>query len=220
MQKRILILVAIKMEAEAIARAFRVRAPRGAGAVELPSRMPAELRIVGMGAIRMPDLSGQPYAGLIMAGLAGGLDPKWVVGDVVVDARMTWRASRIRFERVGFHTAEEAVTSPAEKAELFKRTGAGVVEMENAQVRAAAAAYSIPFLGLRAISDSADEAVDPAVLKFVDPYGAVRVNEVVSEMFRHPSIAMKLRRLSKTSAIALGSLAEGVKEVITGAGAI
>jgi hypothetical protein len=92
--------------------------------------------------------------------------------------------------------------------------------MENAQVRAAAAAYSIPFLGLRAISDSADEAVDPAVLKFVDPYGAVRVNEVVSEMFRHPSIAMKLRRLSKTSAIALGSLAEGVKEVINGAGAI
>src|SRR5947208_3456997 len=125
MQKRILILVAIKMEAEAIARSFKVRPPRGAGAVELPSRMPAELRVVGMGAIRMPDLSGQPYAGLIMAGLAGGLDPKWVVGDVVVDARMTWRASRIRFERATFHTAEEPVTSPAEKAELFKRTGAG-----------------------------------------------------------------------------------------------
>lgn len=220
MQKRILILTAIRMEADAIARQFRLRAPRGAGPVELPARMPAVLRVVGMGAIRMPDLSGQPYAGIIMAGLAGGLDPKLVVGDVVIDSRTTWRASRLQYDRVGFHTVDGPVTSPAEKADLFNRTGASVVEMENAQVRAAAVAYSIPFLGIRSISDSADEAIDPAVLKFVDPYGAVRVNEVVSEMFRHPSIAMKLRRLSKSSAIALGTLAEAVKQVIDGAGAM
>src|SRR5258706_10124404 len=135
------------MEADAIARQFRQRAPRGAGPVELPARMPAELRVVGMGAIRMPDLSGQPYAGLIMAGLAGGLDPKLVVGDVVIDSRTTWRASRVKFDRVAFHTADEPATSPPEKADLFKRTGAAVVEMENAQVRAAAAASSSPFLG-------------------------------------------------------------------------
>ena len=88
-QKRILILTAIRMEAEAIARKFRVRAPRGSGPVDIPSQLPAQLYVIGMGGIRMPDLSGQPYAGLIMAGLAGGLDPSLVVGDVVVDAAST-----------------------------------------------------------------------------------------------------------------------------------
>jgi hypothetical protein len=215
-QKRVLILTAIRMEADAIARQYRLRAPRSTGPVDLPAQMPAQLYVIGMGAIRLPDLSGQPYAAIIMAGLAGALDPALVVGDVVIDSRTTWRASRLRFKRVGFQSADEVVTSAAEKAQLFAKTGAAVVDMETAKVRAAAAAYSIPFLGIRAISDSADESIDPKVLRFIDPYGAVRVNEVVAEMFRHPSIVSKLRHLRKTSAIALGTLAEAVKEVLEG----
>jgi len=204
------------MEAEAIARKFRLRAPRGSAPVDLPSRLPAQLYVVGMGGIRLPDLSGQPYAGVIMAGLAGGLDPGLVVGDVVVDSASTWRANRVTFRRGRFHTVEGVVETVAEKAELFAKTGAAVVEMENEAVRTAAAAFSIPFLGLRAVSDSADEAIDPAVLPFIDSFGKIRINELVSEFFRHPSIVGKLRRLSKSSAMALENLAEAVKEVIDG----
>jgi len=208
------------MEADAIARKFRGRAPRGAGRVELSSRVPAEVRVVGMGGIRLPDMSGQAYAGIVMAGLAGGLDPRLAVGEVVVDAKSTWRASRVGFERVEFLTVSEAVTAASQKAELFRQTGAAVVEMENEKVRTLAKSYSIPFLGIRAISDAAGDSIDPAVLAFIDPFGAVKINEVISEMVRRPSIIKKLRGLSKASAAALEALAEGVREVIDGPGTV
>jgi hypothetical protein len=208
------------MEADAIARKFRARAPRGAGKVELASRVPAEVRVVGMGGLRLPELSGQAYAGIVMAGLAGGLDPKLAVGDVVIDAKSTWRASRVEFPRVAFLTVSEAVTSASRKGELFRQTGAAVVEMENEKVRKLAAAYGIPFLGIRAISDGAGDSIDPAVLGFIDPFGAVKINEVISEMVRRPSIIRKLRGLSKASAAALDRLAEGLREVIDGPGTV
>jgi nucleoside phosphorylase len=142
------------------------------------------------------------------------------VGDVVVDARSTWRASRVEFERVEFLTVSEAVTAASQKEELFRRTAAGVVEMENEKVRKLAAAYSLPFLGIRAVSDGANDSIDPAVLGFIDPFGAVKINEVISEMVRRPSIIKKLRNLSKASAAALDRLAEGVREVIDGPGTV
>jgi hypothetical protein len=208
------------MEADAIARKFRARAPRGAGKVELASRMPADVRVVGMSGLRLPELSGQAFAGIVMAGLAGGLDPKLEIGEVVVDARSTWRASRLEFKRAEFLTVSDAVTSASQKSELFRQTGAGVVEMENEQVRKLAASYGIPFLGIRAISDAAADSIDPAVLAFIDPFGAVKINEVISEMVRRPSIIKKLRNLSKASAAALERLADAVKEVIDGPGTL
>jgi hypothetical protein len=208
------------MEADAIARKFRARAPRGAGKVELASRMPADVRVVGMSGLRLPELSGQAFAGIVMAGLAGGLDPKLEIGEVVVDARSTWRASRLEFKRAEFLTVSDAVTSASQKSELFRQTGAGVVEMENEQVRKLAASYGIPFLGIRAISDAAEDSIDPAVLAFIDPFGAVKINEVISEMVRRPSIIKKLRNLSKASAAALERLADAVKEVIDGPGTL
>ena len=214
LQKRILILTAIRMEADAIARQFKRSGPRGNIPVDLPSRMPAVLAVIGMGALRMPDLSGLPYAAIIMAGLAGGLDPHLVVGDIVVDQQSTWRASRIPFRRGKFYTTDKVVETAEEKGQIFERTRAVVAEMENAQVRAAAASYSIPFLGIRSVSDSADESLDPAVLQFIDPFGGVRFADVMGQVFKRPSLVMKLRHLRKSSALALGTLGEAVRQMI------
>jgi len=214
LQKRILILTAIRMEADAIARQFRRSGPRGNIPVEIPSRMPAMLSVIGMGALRLPDLSGLPYAAIIMAGLAGGLDPNLVVGDVIVDQQSTWRASRIPFRKGKFHSTDKVVESAADKAKLYEQTRASVAEMENAKVRAAAASYSIPFLGIRSVSDSADESLDPAVLQFIDPFGGVRYGDVVGHVFKRPSLVMKLRHLRKSSALALGTLGEAVRKMI------
>ena len=73
------------------------------------------------------------------------------------------------------HTADAAILTPADKGELFHRTGAMAVEMEQATVRAAAAAVGLSVLGVRAISDSADEAIELAALRFVDDRGRPRI---------------------------------------------
>jgi hypothetical protein len=215
LQKRVLNLTALKMEAAAIARQFKLRAPRGSERVELlVRRFPSDLYVIGIGAIRMPDLSGRPIAGIMMAGLAGGLDPSLAKGDIVVDQESTWKMSRIPHRRARFHTADRVICKAKDKAQLFADTGAAVVEMEGEKVRRSAGQYSLPYLGIRAISDCADESIDPKILKFIDPFGRPRIGEVIGELFKHPSILGRLRRLSRDSGEALEKLAVAVKQII------
>jgi hypothetical protein len=212
---RYFILTAIKAEAHAVAKEFGLSGPRHSDPVDLNwGRVPASLFVVGMGAPRIPDLSGQAVAGIVMAGLAGALDPQLKVGDVVVDQSSTWRGSKISQKKVWFHNVDHVVTTPEEKTELFGQTGASVIDMENEAVKRAAKAYGIPFLGIRAISDTAAESINPKVLDFVNEYGKVRMTALVGGVARHPSLIKELRRLSRSSQIALAALGKAVKEII------
>jgi hypothetical protein len=213
---RYFILTAIRAESRAIAKAFGVRGPRGRQPVDLPGgRAGIELYTVGMGAVRMPDLSGRAVAGIIMAGLAGALDPRLNVGDVVVDQSCTWRASRVTLPRVWFHGVDHPVITPQEKAELFGQTGASIVEMEDEVVKRAAKAYNVPFLGVRAVSDTAIESIDPAVLDFIDPFGRPRFGTIINTVARRPSLIKHMRQLSRSSKVALDALAAAVKGIVT-----
>lgn len=213
--QRYYVFTAIRAEADAIARTFGLKGPRHSDPVEINwGRVPTSLFTIGMGAVRLPDLSGKGVAGIIMAGLAGALDPELKVGDVVVDQSSTWRGSKVTQRKVWFHSVEEPVLTPKQKEELFGLTGASVVEMENHAVKKAAKAYGIPFLGIRAISDTAAEAIDPAVLDFVDPYGKVRMKSLVGGVARRPSLIKELRRLSRSSQVALDALGKAMHEIL------
>jgi len=213
--QRYYVFTAIRAEANAIARTFGLRGPRHSDPVDINwGRVPTRLFTIGMGAVRIPDLSGQAVAGIIMAGLAGALDPELKVGDVVVDQSSTWRGSKVTLKKVWFHGADHPVVTPEEKAELFGQTGASVVEMENHAVKKAAKAYGIPFLGIRAISDTANESINPAVLDFVDPYGRVRMTSLVGGVARRPSLIKELRRLSRSSRVALDALGKAMHEIL------
>jgi hypothetical protein len=213
--QRYFVLTAIRAEANAIARPFGMRGPRHSAPVDLNwGRVPASLYTVGMGAIRIPNLSGQAVAGIIMAGLAGALDPRLKVGDVVVDQSSNWRGSKLTLKKVWFHTVDHVVTTAEEKAELFGQTGSAVIEMENEAVKRAAKSYGIPFLGIRAISDTASESINPRVLDFVDPFGRVRMKSLVGGVARHPSLIKEMRRLSRSSKIALDALSNAVREIL------
>src|SRR5439155_10300683 len=93
------------------------------------------------------------------------------------------------------HTVDGPVLTPAEKAELFRKTGALAVDMESTAIRAAAQQAGVPFIAIRAISDAADEAIDPAVLNLVDPYGKARAWAVFSTLLRRPRLLAQLLRL-------------------------
>jgi hypothetical protein len=195
---RIIVLTAIRMEARAISRAV-------GGA--------AEVHAIGVGAVRVPEIAG---AGLVvMAGLAGGVDPSLRVGDVVVDERSRL-VEGLAYRRVKFACSSAVVGSVAEKAELWRRAGGAVVEMEGERVRALCAAEGVPYVGVRAISDAACDAVDPAVLGFVDPFGAVKVGALVGGLARRPGLVKEIRRLSRDSGVALAALAEAVRVLVCG----
>jgi nucleoside phosphorylase len=149
-----------------------------------------------------------------MAGLAGALEPSLSVGDVVVDQASDFPVTDGRWRRGGIHTAGEIVATPAGKSALFRAGGDLVVEMENAFARRFAAERGVPFLGVRAVSDSAAEPLDAAVLRFVDPSGRVRLGRLAAELCRRPGLIPALWRLRSRTAIALRNLSGAVRQIV------
>jgi hypothetical protein len=177
------IFTAIQAEAKAI----RAVVPEG-----------VKLSVIGIRAVRLREVA--DASGILMAGFGGALDPVLKVGDVVWD------------DPAGtIHTSTEMVSTAAQKAALFARTGARVVDMENGIVRAFAVRMEAAFYGVRAVSDTAEEAVDPVVLRLVDEIGRVRAGAIARELVRRPGIIPTLNRLRLSSGVAGRALAEAVR---------
>jgi nucleoside phosphorylase len=201
MSRRVLICVAIQMEAKAIAQAlgltFHDRL-RASGTVKPDWEV--ELRVVGIGARQLPvDIDAGNLDLVISAGLAGALDPSLRHGDVVVDR---------------IYCSGEAVTTPSEKASLFQETGARAVDMETGKLLDWAKSVNVRGVAIRAISDVADEAIDPAVMGTVDPFGRMRVGSVMGTLLRRPGLIPGLMRLQKQSKVALKNLGAFLAEYL------
>jgi adenosylhomocysteine nucleosidase len=88
------------------------------------------------------------------------------------------------------------------------------VEMENATVRAFAEACGVPFLGIRAISDRADESIDPATLTWIDPAGRLRPARLATALCRRPTLIPSLMRLRRSSNLALSNLGKALQIIL------
>jgi hypothetical protein len=193
-----------------------------------------ELRTIGIRAVHLPPdwarptSAASPHGGtgilpvfappgttmVIMAGLAGALDPSLQIGDVIIDAASDKLPNGLNLRRGRIHTADQLIATPAQKAALFRETGALVVDMENAIVRTAANAAGIPFIGIRAVSDTADQALDPAVLNLVDDLGRLRPAALAGTLLRRPALIPYLNRLGTASRLAADRLAQAVSDLL------
>jgi adenosylhomocysteine nucleosidase len=182
-----LVWTALELEARAIRRELAA------------AGLTADVEAIGIGACRIPKTLPQ-VSRLIMAGLAGALDPALRIGDIVTGEAI--------------HTTDHLIATPAEKVALFRETGARAVDMENAIVRRAAEAAGIPFIGIRAISDTANQAIDPAVLTLTDDVGRPRLLAVTMLLLRRPAMAGRLRQLQRQSTVAAAALGEAVKTLL------
>jgi adenosylhomocysteine nucleosidase len=150
-----------------------------------------------------------------MAGLAGALDPTLVIGDLVVDRTSGLLVAPGPWLRGDIHTAADVVDTVEKKSALFRATGALVVDMENAIARGFADDRGVPFLGLRAVSDRADEPLDPATLRWVDDAGMPRLGRLAADLCRRPGNLPALWRLGRRSGLAVRSLARAVGLVVS-----
>jgi adenosylhomocysteine nucleosidase len=106
---------------------------------------------------------------LISTGFAGGLDPAPRVGDLIVaenftDAQLRAKCRTLLAVEPGVFfgplaSRSGAAESELEKSALARQTGALAVDMETAAIAAECQRASVPLLAVRAISDTADQAL-------------------------------------------------------------
>jgi adenosylhomocysteine nucleosidase len=161
---------------------------------------------------------------LALVGVAGGLDPSLVAGDVVLASAALDEEGRqvpctvlsLPGATVGpVITVRRALYTPSEKA-AGRSTGALAVEMEAYPLAAWSARRGLSFIHARVILDSLDEAL-PDLGDVLDEYGRVRPGELLRHLLERPSrIAslVGLQRGMQAVAPALGRLAQGIVEAV------
>lgn len=153
---------------------------------------------------------------VVSAGVAGGLNPSLKIGDVILAGSIIDEASGQRFHpradftghglRFTFLSVSRMITSTADKRSLAAKYGADAVDMESAAIAKVCAEKGVPFAVVRAISDTAEEALPQAIASFFGADGRLRVGRVVAALARNPALVKALRRLQAQTARAGESL--------------
>ncbi|ADJ28133.1 purine phosphorylase [Nitrosococcus watsonii] len=94
------------------------------------------------------------------------------------------------------HT-EAILSSPEEKARLYRQTGCVAVDMESAAVGKAAASAGVPFLVIRAIADPAQTALPPSALKALDSKGQLQLFPLLANLLKRPWEMLDLWQLAR-----------------------
>ncbi len=200
---KLLVLTALHNESKAIK-----------AAIPTSTSQNVQFRTIGIRAARLPDLAPlQPIRCIILAGLAGALDPSLQIGDIIVDCDESFPWNTRSLRRGNIHSSVALVTTPDAKKLLFAQTGAAAVDMEQSLVRAAARSLAIPFIGIRSVSDTAEDELDPMILHWIDQMGTPRPAVIARDMLLRPRSWPIARRLARNSKHALSTLAQAVAAI-------
>lgn len=134
---------------------------------------------------------------VIAAGFCGALNPSLKVGDVVKSPHIL--------------TVDHLVSDPAEKCRLSASHDA--VDMESAAVEAICHDAGIPFLAVRAVSDAADTALSPELVRLLSG-GHVSVWRACAALVRKPSLLGEFVRLGRDTAFAARKLSDELRAVV------
>ena len=141
---------------------------------------------------------------LMSLGIAGGLDPSLMPGQVIVATKIiddigmpygcqeSWRdelmAALDRFSPIAAPLAgsDSEVVTVSAKAELHACSGAVAVDTESHDVAYVAARARLPFAAIRVIADPAGLALPSSALAGVNGQGEIQYAAVFWELARHP----------------------------------
>ena len=146
---------------------------------------------------------------LLGAGVAGALTSDLAFGEILVarrvcdasgdaprpDAALSERAASVPGIRGGaLFSADRMVVAARERAELAARFGddPAAVDMESAGWARVAHARGIPYVVVRAVSDTADEDLPAYLSRCYDPEGGIRRARVVLHALANPATVPRL----------------------------
>lgn len=116
---------------------------------------------------------------------------------------------------------DEVVSSPPQKRELHRRTGAVAVDMESAAVTAAADRHGLPCLVIRTVLDNTRMTLPRAIMNCSDPYGRVYSGALLRALITRPGLLpslFELARALRTAAATLRWLGRQRHEIFNVAG--
>jgi hopanoid-associated phosphorylase len=153
----------------------------------------------------------QGYRGLISFGVAGGLASHlragdWVVASSIREAQTVratdavWSRKLLGLIDGAIHApilgVDSPVAEPAKKRELYRTTGAAVVDMESHVVARVADQHKLAFAALRVVVDPAHRTVPPASLINMRPDGRPNVPAMLRNIAARPSQLSRLARIA------------------------
>jgi adenosylhomocysteine nucleosidase len=165
---------------------------------------------------------------LVVIGVSGALSPELATADLIVASRVTDEEGCLReadAQSVAAATratggraavivsARRIADSVDEKRRLAQQAGGGlaVVDLESASYVAAADAAGLPWLVLRAVSDTAGEALPPLLNRSLDAGGGVSRGRVLRGLLGDPGalpLLLTLRKRVAECALVLARAAE------------
>jgi adenosylhomocysteine nucleosidase len=151
---------------------------------------------------------------LVVLGVSGALSPALATADLVVASRVTDEDGHVHEadatqvaataratggRPAAILSARKIVDTAEEKRRLAAGLGDGlaVVDLESASYVAAAEAAGIPWIVLRAVSDTADETLPPLLNRSLDVGGAVSRGRVLRGLISDPGALPTLLALRK-----------------------
>ena len=159
-------------------------------------------------------------------GLAGGLDPALPAGASFLPSEVSalnaapisttahWRerlsaalAAHSPLTQGRLLSCPRAVATVAQKAALFRETGAVAVDMESVAVAEAAGARHLPFIAVRVIVDTAQDSLPPSVSAAADSTGPLQLWRLIGALACSPAQLAPLIRLARRYRLASRSLA-------------
>jgi adenosylhomocysteine nucleosidase len=157
-------------------------------------------------------------------GLAGGLDPALVAGTIFLPTEIaltkgpTLQSARAWRERLAFAlserrpvtqgrllTSDEAIADVEAKAVAFRTTGAAAVDMESVAVAQIAATHGLPFLAVKVIVDTAQDALPKSVMAASDS-GQLQLWRLIGALALAPRDVVGVIRLARRFRVAHRSL--------------
>ena len=169
-------------------------------------------------------LLGAGVSALVSFGLAGGLDPRFRPGALIVPSAVIVGNARhptdpelsMILGGATKHTvlgSDSIVSSIEEKRRLYDLTSAVAVDLESYSVARVAVGCGVPFAVLRVICDPAELALPPAALGALAADGVIAGRRIVSSLLARPGQLPGLITLAADTLIARRALRARVGQI-------
>jgi adenosylhomocysteine nucleosidase len=161
---------------------------------------------------------------VIVVGIAGGIDDRLAIGDVIRPGVVIDGASGAEYRpqplgqqpdppgEGALHTSDEFIVDP-ERVSALRARGVIAMDMETAAVAAVCEERGCPWSVVRSISDrSSDGMADEAVFELAHADGTANLRAVARFVARHPGRVPQLVRLGRDAGVATSAAAAAAAE--------